>query len=160
LDSYLILKLLHILSAVVVTGTGAGIAFFMLMANRSNNVMAIAVIARHVVLADWIFTAPAVVVQFVTGVLLMLRLGYSFTSTWFYLVITLFIFVGVCWVPVIIIQYRLRVLADASLIAGQLDPGFKKMMRAWTALGVPAFAAILVIFWLMVFKPFAVVKGL
>jgi len=160
LDSYLILKLLHILSAVVVTGTGAGIAFFMLMANRSNNVMAIAVIARHVVLADWIFTAPAVVVQFVTGVLLMLRLGYSFTSTWFYLVITLFIFVGVCWVPVVIIQYRLRVLADASLIAGQLDPRFKKMMRAWTALGVPAFAAILVIFWLMVFKPFAVVKGL
>ena len=160
LDSYLILKLLHILSAVVVTGTGAGIAFFMLMANRSNNVMAIAVIARHVVLAYWIFTAPAVVVQFVTGVLLMLRLGYSFTSTWFYLVITLFIFVGVCWVPVVIIQYRLRVLADASLIAGQLDPRFKKMMRAWTALGVPAFAAILVIFWLMVFKPFAVVKGL
>ena len=75
--------MLHILSVVVVAGTGTGIAFFMFMASRSSNVTAMAVTARHVVLADWIFTAPAVVIQFVTGVLLMMRLGYSFTSTWF-----------------------------------------------------------------------------
>lgn len=156
MDSYLFLKLIHILSAVVVAGTGAGIAFFMFMASRSSNVAAIAVTARHVVLADWIFTAPAVLLQFVTGVLLMMKLGYSFTSTWFFLVISLFIFIGICWVPVILIQYKLKKLADASLITGALDPSFKKMMRLWTALGVPAFASILLIFWLMVFKPFPV----
>jgi len=156
LDSYLFLKLIHILSAVVVAGTGTGIAFFMFMANRSSNVAAIAVTARHVVLADWVFTAPAVLLQFVTGVLLMMKLGYSFTSTWFFLVISLFIFIGICWVPVILIQYKLKKLADTSLITGVLDPGFKKMMRLWTALGVPAFASILLIFWLMVFKPFPV----
>jgi len=156
LDSYLFLKLIHILSAVVVAGTGTGIAFFMFMANRSSNVTAIAVTARHVVLADWVFTAPAVLLQFVTGVLLMMKLGYSFTSTWFFLVISLFIFIGICWVPVILIQYKLKKLADTSLITGVLDPGFKKMMRLWTALGVPAFASILLIFWLMVFKPFPV----
>jgi len=157
LDSYLLLKMIHILSAVVVAGTGTGIAFFMFMANRSSNVAAIAVTARHVVLADWIFTAPAVVLQFVTGVLLMMRLGYSFTSTWFFLVIALFIFIGVCWLPVVVIQHKLKALADSSLNTGVLDPGFKKMMRLWTALGVPAFVSILVIFWLMVFKPFPVV---
>lgn len=156
MDSYLLLKLIHILSAVVVAGTGTGIAFFMFMASRSSNVAAIAVTARHVVLADWIFTAPAVLLQFVTGVLLMMKLGYSFTSTWFFLVISLFIFIGICWVPVILIQYKLKKLADASLITGALDPSFKKMMRLWTALGVPAFASILLIFWLMVFKPFPV----
>lgn len=156
MDSYLFLKLIHILSAVVVAGTGTGIAFFMFMASRSSNVAAIAVTARHVVLADWIFTAPAVLLQFVTGVLLMMKLGYSFTSTWFFLVISLFIFIGICWVPVILIQYKLKKLADASLITGALDPSFKKMMRLWTALGVPAFASILLIFWLMVFKPFPV----
>ncbi|WP_420811662.1 DUF2269 family protein [Nitrincola tibetensis] len=53
-------------------------------------------------------------------------------------------------------QYKLKKLADASLITGALDPSFKKMMRLWTALGVPAFASILLIFWLMVFKPFPV----
>jgi uncharacterized membrane protein len=78
LDSYLLLKLIHILSAVVVAGTGIGIAFFMFMANRSSNVAAIAVTARHVVLADWVFTTPAVVALFVSGMLLMLKLGYFY----------------------------------------------------------------------------------
>ncbi len=157
MDNYLILKMIHILSAVVVAGTGTGIVFFMVMANRSSNVAAIAVTARHVVLADWVFTTPALVVQFVSGVLLMMKLGYSFTSTWFLLVIALFIFIGICWIPVILIQYKLKALAESSLITGVLDPGFKKMMRLWTALGVPAFTSILIIFWLMVFKPFPVV---
>ncbi len=157
MDSYLFLKMIHIFSAVVLAGTGTGIAFFMFMANRSSNVAAIAITARHVVLADWIFTAPAVVLQFVTGVLLMMKLGYSFTSTWFFLVMALFIFIGVCWIPVVVIQYRLKALAASSLNTGVLDPSFKKMMRLWTALGVPAFASILVIFWLMVFKPLSLV---
>lgn len=157
MDNYLLLKMIHILSAVVVAGTGTGIAFFMFMASRCSNVEAIAVTARHVVLADWIFTAPAVVIQFVTGVLLMMTLGYSFTSTWFFLVIALFFFIGICWIPVIVIQYKLKALADASLNTGVLDPEFKKMMRFWIALGIPAFAAILIVFWLMVFKPFSVV---
>jgi uncharacterized membrane protein len=156
LDSYLLLKLIHILSAVVVAGTGIGIAFFMFMANRSSNVAAIAVTARHVVLADWVFTTPAVVALFVSGMLLMLKLGYSFTSIWFLMVMSLFIFIGVCWIPVIFIQYRLKALADLSLRTGAIEPEFRKMMRLWTALGVPAFASVLVIFWLMVFKPFSV----
>lgn len=156
MENYLLLKVIHILSAVVVAGTGTGIAFFMFMANRSGNVAAIAVTARHVVLADWVFTTPAVITQFITGVLLMNRLGYSFTSTWFLAVISLFIFIGICWIPVVVIQYKLKALADLSMNTGVLDPRFKKMMRWWTALGVPAFASILVIFWLMVFKPFPI----
>ena len=156
LDSYFLLRLVHILSAVIVTGTGAGIAFFMFMAHRSSNVQAIAVTTRHVVLADWIFTAPAVLVQFVTGVLLMNRLGYSFSSSWFIAVITLFVFIGACWIPVVLLQYKLRKLADASLEADVLPSDFNKLMNWWTALGIPAFIAILGIFTLMVFKPLAV----
>ena len=126
------------------------------MANRSSNLPAIAVTARHVVLADWIFTAPAVLVQLITGILLMLRLGYAFTSAWFFLVIGLFMFIGLCWVPVIVIQYKLKALAEEAIDTGFLDPTFKKLMRWWTVLGIAAFAAILVIFWLMVFKPLPV----
>lgn len=157
MDNYLLLKLLHILSAVVITGTGAGIAFFMFMVTRTDNVAAIAVTARHVVLADWLFTAPAVAMQFVTGVLLMNLLGYSFTSTWFLWVITLFLLIGFCWIPVVIIQYKLRTLADESLSSGILSHQFITLMKIWTALGIPAFISILVIFWLMVFKPFSVI---
>lgn len=157
MNIYLWLKLLHILAAVVVAGTGAGIAFFMFMAARSNNVQAIAVTARHVVLADWCFTTPAVITQFVTGVLLMRLLGWSFTSTWFVWVLGLFVFIGVCWLPVVWIQYRLRAHASEAVQTGEISATFRKYMRWWTALGVPAFLAVLVIFWLMVTKPFAVI---
>ena len=156
LNSYLILKLIHILCAVVVAGTGVGIAFFMYMVNRSKNIEAIAVTARHVVLADWIFTMPAVILQFITGILLMLELGYSFTSTWFVVVITLFIFIGLCWIPVLFIQVKIRELSASSLSSGIIDTRFARLMMLWTGLGIPAFTAIVIIFWLMVFKPYPV----
>lgn len=157
MDSYALLKLLHILSAVVVAGTGTGIAFFMLMAHRSRNLQAIAITTRHVVLADWLFTAPAVVLQLVTGLLLMNKLGYSYTSTWFFAVISLFIFIGVCWLPVLFIQYKLRDLCHTIEADEMLTDQFSKYMNLWIALGIPAFTAILVLFWLMVFKPFPVI---
>jgi len=153
MEYYLPIKMIHILAAVVVAGTGTGIAFFMFVANRSNNVQAITVTTKHVVLADWIFTFPAVIVQFVTGMLLMNMLNYSFSSKWFLAVISLFIFIGACWLPVVYLQYKLKNLADEAIECGVLSDSFKKTMKLWTALGVPAFLSIIVIFWLMVFKP-------
>lgn len=157
MEYYLVLKLIHILAAVVVTGTGAGIAFFMFMANRSNNPQAIYITAKHVVLADWVFTTPAVITQIISGILLMNMQGYSFSSPWFYWVIGLFVFIGICWLPVLRIQYKLRELANISVEANEVTPEFKSLMRIWTLLGTPAFVAILGIFWLMVFKPFPLI---
>jgi uncharacterized membrane protein len=154
MDSYLFLKLVHILAAVVVTGTGAGIAFFMLMASRSNNSQAILVTAKSVILGDWIFTLPAVFVQLISGLLLMKNLGYSFSSNWFYSVVGLFIFIGCCWLPVLRIQYRLKSLAEDLVANNQVNNEFRRLMRLWVALGVPAFIAIILIFVLMIYKPF------
>ena len=148
------LKLIHILAAVVVTGTGAGISFFMFMANRSNNPQVIYITAKHVIVADWIFTTPAVIIQIVTGIFLMNIQGYSFSSPWFYWVIGLLVFIGVCWLPVLKIQYKLRELAKILLDSNEVTLEFKSLMKTWTLLGIPAFLVILGIFWLMVFKPF------
>jgi len=156
MDNYLLLKMIHIISSVVLTGTGAGIAFFMLMAYRSSNIEALIVVSRLVVKADWIFTAPAVITQFITGILLMNLLNYSFTSIWFYWVISLFILVGICWLPVVAIQYRLRKFAIESAKIGEAHPQLKKLMTIWTSLGIIAFTLIIVIFWLMIFKPFSI----
>jgi len=156
MEYYLILKLIHILAAVVVTGTGAGIAFFMFMANRSNNAQAIYITAKHVILGDWIFTTPAVITQIITGILLMNIQGYSFSAPWFYWVVGLFSFIGLCWLPVLRIQYKLRELAKISVDSNLVTPEFKSLMKTWTLLGIPAFTAIIAIFWLMVFKPFPV----
>ncbi|MEH6443811.1 MAG: DUF2269 domain-containing protein [Oceanospirillaceae bacterium] len=156
MEYYLAIKLIHILAAVVVTGTGAGIAFFMFMAYRSNNPQAIYITTQHVILGDWLFTTPAVLTQIVTGVLLMNLRGYSFTAPWFYWVIGLLTFIGLCWIPVLKIQYQLRDLAKESVTHNEVSATFKLLMKRWTLLGIPAFAAILAIFWLMVFKPFPV----
>ncbi|WP_247687393.1 DUF2269 family protein [Pseudoalteromonas luteoviolacea] len=157
MEPYFIAKFIHILAAIVVMGTGAGIAFFMFMANRSNNPQAIYVTTQHVVLGDWLFTTPAVVTQIVSGLYLMHLLGYSFQSPWFLMVAGLFGLIGLCWLPVLKIQYRLRRLAKESIDKGHVTGEFKALMRRWTLLGIPAFIAILALLVLMVFKPLSVV---
>mgnify|MGYP000426774362 CR=1 FL=1 len=157
MEYYLTVKLIHIISAVVVAGTGTGIAFFMYMANRSNNIQAIAITTKHVVLADWIFTFPAVVTQFISGMVLVNMLNYSYSSAWFLTVISLFLFIGACWLPVVYLQYKLKHYADQAIQDGVLNDAFKKTMKLWTALGIPAFISILIIFWLMIFKPLSVI---
>ena len=157
MDSYLLLKLIHIISAVVVVGTGVGIAFFMLMAFRSKNLPAIYITAKHVILGDWIFTTPAILTLLVSGILLMNKLGYSISSPWFHWVMGLFILMGVCWIPVLFIQYRLRDLSHTLLSSEELTGNFANLMKIWISLGIVAFAAVGTIFWLMVFKPFSVV---
>lgn len=153
MEHYFLLKTLHILSATVLIGSGAGIAFFMLMAWLSKDPAAIRVTTRHVVLADWIFTAPAVVVQLFSGLLLMQGLGYAFDSQWFIRVIGLFILIGCCWLPVVVIQYKLRSIA-ATLPLDERQ--FSFWMRIWVSLGIPAFISIVMLLYLMVYKPLPV----
>lgn len=148
MNAYLWIKLLHILSATILFGTGLGTAFFMLKAYVSNNDEAMAVTTRHVVTADALFTAPAVVVQLATGLWLTSNLGIAFDSAWFIAVIGLFVLVGLCWLPVVWIQIRIRNLIDA----GAVRDDYRGLMRAWVALGVPAFTAVLLLFFLMVSK--------
>ena len=148
MDLYIWVKLVHILSATVLFGTGAGTAFFMLKAYLSRNDQAMKVTTSSVVMADWLFTTPAVVLQLVTGLWLTSRLGIAYDSAWFIAVISLYLFVGLCWVPVVWIQIRIR-----NLIAdGRPRDDYRKLMRVWVALGVPAFAAVIGIFYLMVAK--------
>ncbi len=162
MDNYLILKMLHILSSMILIGTGAGIAFFMLMASRSNSPQGLLVVTKIVVLADWVFTAPAVITQLVSGLLLMQLLGYSFTSPWFIVVFSLFLLIGACWLPVVWIQYKLRSLAAKMALTDDecfsvVNNRFRGWMKVWMLLGIPAFSAIIVILYLMVFKPISVI---
>jgi uncharacterized membrane protein len=148
MSAYLWVKLLHILSATVLFGTGLGTAFFMFRAYRSKNENAMAVTLPSVVLADWLFTTPAVAMQLATGLWLTNRLNIAFDSVWFVTVIGLFVFVGACWIPVVWIQVRIRNL----IAAGARRDEYAALMRVWIALGVPAFSAVLLLFYLMVTK--------
>lgn len=154
MNPYLLLKTLHVISAAVLLGTGAGIAFFMCTAHRRGDVAAIAAVARLVVLADWCFTAPAVVVQFGSGVLLAHLAGFPLGTPWLAWSIGLFFLVGACWLPVVWLQIRARDLAvEAARLGQPLSPLYHRTMRIWFALGWPAFLAVIAIVYLMVAKP-------
>jgi uncharacterized membrane protein len=148
------LKLLHILGATVLFGTGAGIAFFMLMAHRSRDVAAIAHTARIVVIADMVFTASAVVAQPITGIALAQVAGHSLTDFWIVASVVLYVFVGCCWLPVLWLQKRMRDLAIAARQAGSpLPPDYERYFRTWFVLGWPAFIGMVGIFFLMITRP-------
>ncbi len=148
------LKLLHILGATVVFGTGLGIAFFMWMAHLTGNAATIAATARVVVIADATFTATSVVAQPVTGVALAWLVGYSLLEPWIVATIGLYVLIGACWLPVVWIQLKLRDLAAAAAQTGAALPErYFGLFRIWFALGIPAFSGMIAIFALMVWKP-------
>ena len=153
--AYLALKFLHLIGATVLLGTGAGIAFFMLMAHLDGRPAVVAGVARIVVIADFLFTATAVVAQLITGVLLAHLVGYSLLDGWIVLSILLYIFTGVFWLPVIWMQMRMRELATAATAKedAALPPSYYRLFWTWFAFGFPAFGAVLAIYWLMIARP-------
>lgn len=152
--SYLLLKYIHILSSTLLFGTGLGTAFHGYLAFRTKDPNVIASVGRSVILADWLFTAPAVIIQPVTGVAMALMAGWPLTTGWLALSIALYILVGVCWLPVVWLQIQLRAIARESCDKGAaLPPLYFRYLRIWFILGWPAFTAVLAIFYLMIVKP-------
>lgn len=148
------LRWLHVIGATVLLGTGAGIAFFMLMAHRTGNARIIAHTAKIVVLADWIFTASAVIIQPITGSLLALQIGWKLTEPWILVSIGLYIFIGAFWMPVVFIQKKMQTLAEESIMANRkLPERYYRLFNIWLACGFPAFFFMLGIIALMIMRP-------
>ena len=152
--TYFILKYVHVIGASVLLGTGAGIAFFMLLGHLTAKPVIVAAIARIVVIADFLFTATAVVVQPVTGIALAWHMGWSLWEGWIALSILLYLVIGAFWLPVVWMQMRMRGLAVEAAATNQpLPPTYHTLFRWWLAFGFPAFTSVLAIFWLMIAKP-------
>lgn len=151
---YFILKYLHVLGAIVILGTGTGIAFFMLMAHRSGDPRFIARTASVVVIADMLFTASAVVLQPVTGGLLMWLASTGLAELWLATSLGLYVVAGLFWVPVVFMQIEMRDLARAADARGEpLPPRYFMLFRRWFLFGIPGFGSVMLILWLMIAKP-------
>jgi len=152
--SYHLVLWLHILGATVLLGTGAGIAFFMVMAHRSGDPAVVAHVAGTVVVADFLFTATAVVAQPITGAALMARQGWPLSTPWIALALALYGLIGLFWIPVVFMQVRMRDLARAAAAKGTALPAaYHRLYRRWFVFGFPAFFAVLAVLWLMTAKP-------
>lgn len=151
---YFAVKYLHVLGAVVILGTGTGIAFFMLMAHRSGDAAFIAKTAEIVVIADMVFTLTAVLLQPVSGGLLMWLSSTALTDAWIMASLVLYAVAGLFWVPVIFMQMEMRDLARAAIAANaSLPPRYFALFRRWFLFGIPGFGSVAAILWLMIAKP-------
>jgi uncharacterized membrane protein len=159
-SAYALWKTAHIVSATILFGTGLGTAFFCWFGSRhalrTGEIGALRTILRLTVRADYCFTAPAVVFQLVSGIVLMWLLGWPLVSPWSIAVMALFVLAGACWLPVVVLQTRLSGTAARANSIKELPDAFRRQFRWWVALGMPAFSAVLALFFLMVAKPLAV----
>ena len=154
MNTYLLLKTLHILSSVVLVGTGLGSAFYLYCVNRCRNLPAQAVVARLVVLADWIFTTPAIILQPLTGVILLGIAGWPLSTPWIMWSVALYLLAGACWLPVVWLQIEMKRMAEQALANGTTLPSrYWRYALWWQRLGYPAFLAMLGVYFLMVNKP-------
>lgn len=154
MTAYFLVKYLHVIGAIVILGTGAGIAFFMLMAHRSGDAAFIARTAATVVIADMLFTLTAVILQPVSGGFLMMLSSTSFAERWLSASLMLYALAGVFWIPVIFMQIEMRDLASAAAVTGQpLPPRYFALFRRWVWFGIPGFGSVMIMLWLMIAKP-------
>lgn len=159
MNTYLIVKTLHIISSVLMVGTGFGTAFYLFWANRSGSVAAQTVVSKWVMKADWWFTTPAVIFQPLSGLWMLHYLGMPFTwdGAWLWVkwTLALYALAGLCWLPVVWLQIKMAKMAQAAYAKGEnvLPREYKSYQMAWEWLGYPAFCAMVAVFFLMVLKP-------
>jgi len=154
MDTYLLVKTLHIIGAAIVFGTGIGIASFMFLGHFSSDPAARAFAVRMTVRADFLFTLPAVIVQPLSGAWLIFYGGFAWSDYWLVLTYALYLLAGACWLPVVAIQMRMKAMLEARGRGEAFDEtAYRHLFRWWFMLGWPAFGGLVVVFWLMVAKP-------
>jgi len=152
--TYLLVKWVHILSSTLLFGTGLGSAFYMYFTSRTRDARVIAVVVRQVVIADWVFTTPTVILQPLTGFYLVHLAGFPVATPWILWSVGLYLLAGAAWLPVVWMQIRMRNMAATAAASGaDLSPEYWRLLRLWVGLGIVAFAALVAVFYLMVAKP-------
>ena len=154
MDSYLVIKTIHIISATILFGTGVGIAHFHFFSRLSDDVAARRFAARMTVRADFVFTLPTVIIQPLSGAWLIWKGGFDWSDYWLACTYALYLLAGACWSPVVLIQIRMKEMLERQAKGWPFDQqAYDRLFRWWFALGWPAFGGLIIVFFLMVAKP-------
>ena len=152
--SYNLLLLIHIASVILLLGVGGGSAFYKFMADRSGNLEVIVHTNKMVVLADWLFTTPSVILQPITGIMLIHVMGISWETPWLFFSIILYIFSITLWLVAVYLQIKMKNLAIEAQHKNEiLDNKYFRLVKYWTRLGLFSAFMMAVIFYFMLFKP-------
>ncbi len=153
MTSYYVMKYLHILSAVIMVGTGFGSALYVFFANRSGSLTVQHFANSMVVRLDWYLTTPTVIIQPLTGWWLIQHVGWQWNSAWLMSAYILYLLIGLAWLPVVWLQVKMyRCTAQALRLNTALDERYIIYQRYWERLGYVGFSGAIVVFYIMVSK--------
>ena len=154
MDVYATVKTIHLLSATILFGTGLGTAFFFFRAHAAGNEGGRLVAVRTTVLADLLFTTPAVILQPLTGAWLIWKGSFQWTDLWLSATYVLYFLAALCWLPVVAIQLRMKRMLERAGGGEPIDQvRYDRLFRTWFMLGWPAFGGLVLVYFLMVMKP-------
>ena len=144
---------LHIISVILLLGVGGGSAFYKFMSDRSGNLEVIVHTNKMVVLADWLFTTPSVLLQPITGLMLANLMGYSFDELWLLLSVTLYVFSTLLWLVAVWLQIKMKKMARSAVEQKvNLGEAYAKLVNYWIWLGVFSAFSMGTVFYLMIYK--------
>ncbi|NOU94668.1 DUF2269 family protein [Paenibacillus sp. LMG 31456] len=149
------LLFLHVLGAILLVGNIFTAAFWKVKADIKGDLAAIHSATKNVMLADYIFTIPGLILIIVTGSLMALKAGYSMSGfNWLTLSLTLFSLTGLIWLALLLPLQRSMIRHSAqSLEAGTLSKAYRKASLYWAIFGTIGTLIPVVVLYLMISKP-------
>ncbi|MCR2805866.1 DUF2269 domain-containing protein [Paenibacillus soyae] len=146
---------LHLLGVLLAVGNIVTAAFWKVQADRSGQPAVAHAAARNVMLADYAFTIPGLILIVVSGSMMAERAGMSLTGlNWLTLSLVLFAISGIIWgIFLIPLQRRMIRLSAECVAEGRLSQAYRAASRSWAIYGTIATLLPIVILYLMVMQP-------
>lgn len=156
MESLNVLLFLHIFGAVIFLGNIATAAFWKVRADITKDPKFIHNTVKNVMLADFIFTLPGLILIMISGILMSVRSGRPLEIfNWLTFSIFLFVLTGIIWLAILLpIQRRLIHHSAESIATGMISSEYRKASLYWAIFGIAATLLPVVVLYLMVTKSF------
>ena len=155
MDTYLILKTIHIIGAVLFLGNIIITGWWKIMANRTRNPIIIAFAQRQVTLTDFVFTAGGSTLLFAAGIANIIIYDIPIMTTmWIAWALALFTLSGIIWVA-ILIPIQIKQAREAKTFTAEtvISDAYWRREMIWYILGLAAIVLPLMSLVFMVLKP-------
>jgi uncharacterized membrane protein len=154
METYLILKTIHIIGAILFLGNIIITGWWKFMANRTGNPVIIGFAQRQVTLTDFVFTAGGAATLLAAGITNILIYDISLTTNWIMWGLGLFTLSGIIW-GTILIPIQIKQAREAKQFTADtvISEQYWKRELQWYIYGITATILPLINIVFMVMKP-------
>jgi uncharacterized membrane protein len=150
------LLFLHVLGAVLFLGNISTGAFWKIRAHYGKrDLQNIHLTVKNIMVADYVFTVPGILLLLIPGYLMAFRLGYSLLAwNWVSVSLLLFSISGIMWLFLLIpLQRKMIRFSEESLRLGEQTEAYRNVSKKWDIYGSIATIVPIITLVLMVWKP-------